>query len=380
MFSPGARRWRAPVHAVTLPYLMVLPVVLALVTIVALFFHSDVNVAMMWSQCHSHARIPQLSRIPIIGTPLCGLTSFFHAALDSHRTTALMAVILAYVGALSTVCTLESARPCNAPSRLIRNPTPAWLLFNLVGGAAVWQLIIVPAFLLRAKHHMVADPQLPTANSAATATASGTHPADHHDAHYQVRDRSIPDAEAIAIPVAVTLGYFLPSILMLAFNSYVTILLWLFFPLYVSAIRHIICYAIGKLRTSEPRTVHPEDTPPTLAFFYATPVLLSVLAHVFVIWNLTTPDDRAEMTRSTIKFIEIDFLFIAATVLYWVLVEVGWEVPLIMLGSSIAVGPGAGICLGWLLREKAMLNELEPEPITGHVPHRSDEQTPLLQS
>jgi hypothetical protein len=243
-----------------------------------------------------------------------------------------------------------------------------------VGGAAVWQLLIVPSFLLRAKH-MVADPHPPTVNSAAAATTTTTNQAQ---AQVQVRSRSIPDAEVIAVPVAVALGYFVPSILMLTLNSYVTILAWLFFPLYVSAIRYLVGWAIRRLRTSTPRLVHPEHTPPTLTFFYALPVLLSVLAHVLIIWNLTAPDDRTEMTRSSIKFIEIDFLFIAATVLYWVLVEVGWEVPLIMIGSTIAVGPGAGLCLGWLLREKIILNEMEP--IAADDDERPDEQSPLLPS
>jgi hypothetical protein len=82
------------------------------------------------------------------------------------------------------------------------------------------------------------------------------------------------------------------------------------------------------------------------------------------------------MTRSTIVFIEVDTQFIFWTVLYWMLVEVGWRVPLTTVLTSLLIGPGAGTCVGWMYREKLIHhdddgNESADEP--------ADEETPLLQ-
>ncbi len=64
-----------------------------------------------------------------------------------------MGAVLSMVGGLLTVSTIEAARICNAPSVLIAYPTGPWLVFTLVGGAFVWELVIVPAFLHRARRN-----------------------------------------------------------------------------------------------------------------------------------------------------------------------------------------------------------------------------------
>ncbi|EWG46062.1 hypothetical protein FVEG_15915 [Fusarium verticillioides 7600] len=142
---------KAPIHHYSYRSLIIPPILLAAATIVALFLHSDVNFALLWSQCHSHARLPGVSRIPGLGTPLCYLISFFRAALLSLRSRTVMGVVLAFIGGLLTVSTVESARICNAPNALIAYPTGPWLVFDLVGGAVVWELVIIPAFLHRAR-------------------------------------------------------------------------------------------------------------------------------------------------------------------------------------------------------------------------------------
>ncbi|KAL7954373.1 hypothetical protein V8C34DRAFT_294475 [Trichoderma compactum] len=330
--------WLAPpIQFASFKSLLVIPIILSVGTFVALFAHSDVDIALLWSQCHSRARIPGLSHIPLIGTPSCFLVSFFQCALDSLRSKAVMAVILSYVGALATVCTVESARRCNRPNSLIAKPTLWWLLFNLLGGAMVWQLVIVPAFLHRAKALVLAEKQ-----------SQGTGGEDSTVAAAEVEDigeegRTLPDSEAVAIPIAVAAGYFLPSILMLVFNSPATITVWLFFPLYV----------------------------------YALPIVLSIAAHAFVIWNLAQGDDRKKMTKLTVSFIEIDFQFIAWTVLYWVFVEAGWRVPLSMIAISVIAGPGTGTVLGWLYRERLVKNGFTSQSV-GESEDPSAEERPLL--
>ncbi|KAJ4306046.1 hypothetical protein N0V88_000841 [Collariella sp. IMI 366227] len=189
------RRPRPPLHHLSLRYLLIPPLLLALLTGVTLFLHSDTNTYMLYSQCHARSRLPWLSHIPLLGSPFCFLVSFFQEAIASVRAFGLMAVILGFVAGLLTVSTVESARVCNGPSVLIAYPTG-------------------------------------------------------------------------------------------------------------------LC--------------------------------------------LTQPDDRKEMTRSTLKFITVDAFFVGLTVLYWILVEAGWRVVLVMVAASVVLGPGAGICIGWIYREQTV--------------------------
>ncbi|KAI5461733.1 hypothetical protein BGZ63DRAFT_386539 [Mariannaea sp. PMI_226] len=378
-----ASRWRRPpIHSFSLHFLVIVPILLAIATVVMLFVQGDVNAAMLWSQCHSRALLPGVSRIPAIGTPLCYLISFFHVALDSLRSMAIMAVILAFVGGLLTVSTVEAARICNAPNVLIAYPTGPWLVFNLIGGAVVWQLAIIPAFFHSAQrlHADKKRRRLESANAQDAVTAG--------DAQAEAEDhgRHLPDTEVIAIPVSVALGYFLPSILMLALNTPVTIGIWLFFPVYVSLVRQLVRKAVVFVKKTEPALIHLESSQCSLIIVYALPVILSVVSHIFLIWNLTQSDDRKTVTKSSLAFIEIDIQFIAWTVLYWMLVEVGWRVPLATFASSLIIGPGAGTCLGWVYREK-LIHESHGDDDDEHADeHRhadepvqsADEDTPLL--
>ncbi|KAG5755102.1 hypothetical protein H9Q72_006440 [Fusarium xylarioides] len=350
---------KAPIHHFSYRSLIIPPILLAAATIVDLFLHSDVNFALLWSQCHSHVRLPGVSRIPGLGTPLCYLISFFRAALHSLRSRAVMGVVLAFIGGLLTVSTVESARICNAPNVLIAYPTGPWLVFDLVGGAVVWELVIIPAFLHRARSVLNAQRD------------------EGGDVHQIFTSRHLPDSELVAIPISVALGYFLPSFLMLFYTTPETIGIWLFFPIYVEIIRQIIRHTISALRRVDPTLVHLASNRWSLLFVYILPLVCSVLAHVSFIWSLTRPDDRKEMTRSIIVFIEVNSQFIFWTVLYWMLVEVGWRVPLTTIITSIVVGPGAGTCVGWIYREKLIHHDNDED--NGDNAQTPDEETPLLQ-
>lgn len=355
--------------------LMIVPVLLAIGTGVALFAHSDVNTPMLWSQCHSHSRIPGLSRVPVLGTPLCYIVSFFQEALNSNRTRAVMAVILSFVGALLTVCTAESARGCNRPARVVANPTPAWMLFNLLGGAIVWQLLIVPAQIQRLRNIFIRQKDGGRNDEQEVG-------GDELEALGIDLDRNLAGSEIVAIPVSVALGYYLPSTLMLYFNSPATIGTWLFFPAYVTVVRQAVRWAVQRAWDEmTERNIHLETHRRSLVPVYLVPLLASVASHVTIIWNMTQPDDRKEMTRSTVKFIEIDFAFIGVTVLYWVWVETNWKVPASMVGVSALLGPGTGTLAGWLLRENVIQRELGAlidTVVDEETSGEPSEQTPLL--
>ncbi|CAK7274655.1 hypothetical protein SEPCBS119000_006283 [Sporothrix epigloea] len=368
-------RRRHLIHLIGLRYLLVVPVALAILTSGVLFVHSDVNVAMLYSQCHARARLPFLSRIPVIGGPSCFLVSFFQEALaplGSTRAFTTMSVVLSFVASLLTVSLVEAARICNGPSVLIAYPTGPWLVFNLMGGAMVWQLLIIPAFFRRSQD-IAAIKNDPFPEESGPASLG------------QGRHLSVV-AEVVAIPVAVALGYFVPSLAMLLTAAPAAIAVWLFFPLYVSLIRQGVRFLVKRaLHNHSSQTLYLESHTPSLLAVYAAPLLLSLASHALVVWSLLTnqPDDRQEMTRSTLRVVEINFFFIVLTVLYWILVEAGWRVVAIVLGASVVLGPGAGLCLGWIIRERqlgmaeGLADEDEGEP-ESEDQVADGEETPLL--
>ncbi|KLU91306.1 hypothetical protein MAPG_09827, partial [Magnaporthiopsis poae ATCC 64411] len=131
---------------------------------------------------------------------------------------------------------------------------------------------------------------------------------------------------------------------------------WLLFPVAVAAVRRAARWVLLRARpeTAAP-SFHLEASRRALLAVYGLPTLFSAGAHV---WGLVVavfggagPDDRREMTRSTLRFVELDAVFVGLTVLYWVLVEGGWRPAAIMALVSAVLGPGAGVCAAWVWRE-----------------------------
>jgi hypothetical protein len=370
-----SKKFQPLVYRLSLPWLLIIPALLAIAGVVIAVVHSDLNLAALWSQCHARQRepLPFLSRVPVLGTPSCYMVSFFQFATASVVAVARMSIILAFVGALLTVSLVESVREANRGNVVIARPTLPWLLFNLVGGVLVWDLIIVPAFLRRAK-------TVQAAKESASGEAMRT---EDPEIDREVRGLS-SQVEAVAIPVSVALGFVLPSMIMLVLNDPVAILVWLFFPLGVGIIRWVV-ELVGMRMVTELEIMQLETRPLVLAAVYALPVLTSIVAQVLFFWSSTLRDDRKEMTRSTLKFIEIDFLLIGATVLYWVLVEGGVFAAAALAVVSLVLGPGAGLSVAWYLRERAIENYDDGlqseyvEPRANANEADATEETPLIQ-
>lgn len=361
---------RPLIHRLSLQWLVIVPLLLAVAIGLVFFQHSDYNIPALYSQCHARSRLPAISHIPVIGAPCCFIVSFFQTANASVRSFARMSVILSFLGALLSISLVESARICNKPSRVISKPTLPWLVFNLIGGALVWDLVIVPSFLSRAK-----EVQMARKSQEAQETREADPEID------KVARGLSSQVEAWAIPIAVAVGFVVPSVLMLVFNHPVAIVIWLFFPFWVALVRHAVkLVAINLIRDPEPYYIESHKAP--LIALYAIPVVCSVLAHGLLIWNIFSSDDRREMTRATIKFIEIDVSIIGVTVLYWLLVEAGVIVTLAMIVVSILLGPGAGLCGAWVLREKAIERYPCRAEATSNSTHVGvdSEETPLLRS
>lgn len=354
--NPSDRLPKVPVHRFSYRQLVAVPVILSagyVATIIALSLQ-DVNPGLLYSQCHARAKIPWLSHVPLLGAPACYLVSFFQYAVSSSRSAAVLSEILGLIGALLTVTSLEAARLCNASATLIAHPTGPWLIFNLAGGQLVWGLVIVPAFLRRAKdlEPVEASPERRLA-------------ADSRNVALGV--------EAVAVPVSVVVGFFIPSLLMLFTRSSVAVFAWLFFPVYVAIVRQLVRWVL--VRADAERfapSFRVEDSAASLCGLYLPAVAMSAAAHVWLIVSLFMADDRREMTRSCLGFIQIDGLFIGLTALYWILVEGGWKSAGMSVLVSVLLGPGAGVCAGWLSREYAAHGAVAGDGET------ANEETPLL--
>lgn len=365
--------------------LVILPLVLlAVVTAYILFLSSDANVNALFTKClpsqDTPATVlitddtPSLARLPMVGIPMCCLVSFFHAALDSVRSFVIMNEILSYVGALLTVTTMESARACNQSSWMIRNPTPAWLLFNLAGGAVVWQLAIIPSFLSHEKGRrktgrtaevarpdenrepLLAGPRDPHPGDRASEEDEGTHMSRHLD-----------PAEIPAISSGVALGYFVPCMPFLLVPGTASITAWLFFPAYTSVARIVTRRLAGWARNNTGDRVHPESSHAAIWTLYLLPIVWSAVAHWSLLYHLIfVSDDRSATTRAALGFIVADFSAIGLTVLWWIAAEAGWRLALFSLVVGIVIGPGGGLCAAWVLREEIMANHFSNMHVGKH--------------
>ncbi|KAI1429640.1 hypothetical protein F5Y12DRAFT_415191 [Xylaria sp. FL1777] len=365
-------------YQLPIQYVLIVPVFLSVFAALTLTIHGDVNVPLLYSQCHARSRLPAISHIPVLGAPACFLVSLLMFATASMRGVAQLSVCLAFLGALLTVCRVEAARACNQRSWNIRFPTLSWLAANLVGGTLVWDLWIVSTFLKHAKDMRVERVKQ-------DALEGGQQRGDLFEQEERVKlERSFTtEAEVYAIPVAVAVGFIVPSVLVLTLKCAVTVTVWLFFPLWVAVAHWIVKFAAVKLlRDNEPRYL--ESHPPSIAAVYALPFVASLLTHALFIWSLFCKDGSREMTKMALKFIRIDVIYLAATVLYWVFIESGLIPAVLLVVFSVILGPGAALCLTWFVREKAICtfavedeedesdNETDGDDSTVH------EDTPLL--
>lgn len=248
----------------------------------------------------------------------------------------------------------------------------------------------MPAFLRRARR---IGGRRSAAAAGPTLTGGATDPSLGESMRHLA-----PAAEVVAIPVAVAVGYVLPSVLMLVFHEPVSIGFWLFFPVHVSLIRRFVRFAASRLRRLgllkvEAETMYLESRRSALLAIYGVPVACSVASHALFIWSLTQPDDRSAMTRATDWLVAVDSLFVAVAVLYWVFVEAGWRtVALVVIPTSALLGPGAGICLGWVYRERVVAPDFvvlgaaadartqDPSAQERAAAATADEETPLIGS
>lgn len=318
-----------------LPLLLTPPLVITLTTFLLHLFLSflrDINIPLLYSQCHARSRLHFLSRIPVLGAPSCFLVSFWLETLDSFRGRVIMATLLGFVVGLVTVTTLESKRVANQRDGLVKRPGLwVWAPFVVLGGVSVtgWG---VPGLLRRGKEVSEVRPG-----------------AENGEAVRVLAMR----ADGVAIPVSVALGLVVPAVVMVWTRSPLAVGAFLLFPVWTSFLRKGIRVLLTRFQGETwTTTLHLSSSRLNLVAVYALPILLSVVAHGYLLYNLVTRrDDSHEVTRSTLKFILIDLGGLLTAVLYWVLVEAGWMAAAVFVVATLLAGPGAGVSLAWGWRE-----------------------------
>lgn len=351
--------------------------ILALVTIAAFIHAVHTNfstLAALWTPCNGP---PFLSQ-PDLPTPLCFAIHFFQNAHATLRGRLEQAIIVCFLAGLATITAVESGvevqhqadheacadeKKSNKENNLeeaqkywdekgsighkiMANLTISWLLYSLALGALAWQAIIVPAFLYR--QHQKRNSQ----------TQSQLHmQTDRTNADADVADTN---AYSPAIPLSIALGLFLPATLMLLLPSApLPIILFLLFPLWVTLIKSLLHPLTSFLITSQSKNINKE-------LLFIPPIIASTIAHIIFLFFITTTststitdpsiysgDDAsasASASTATLLLLEIDHAAIYLTTLYWIYIQFNTNIisVLVTLVATIAIGPGAAICVGWL--------------------------------
>lgn len=237
-------------------------------------------------------------------------------------------------------------------TRIVESPTIPWLLYQLAMGAFCWLSIIVPAAITH--HHQQEQQRQLTAGQNDTQKGA--------DAAKQAHS-------TLAIPLSITLGLLLPSALLLVLpTSTPIVLIWLIFPIWISLTQRLL--SILNL---------PKATDPIL---YTIPVLWSAAAHALLSLQFLAPHlipstiqtllspvaapASPTAVRSSMLLLEVDHAAILATYLYWLLATTtpGARTRVIATSvvSTLLLGPGAGVCIGWWSRGAVSSSNSESRP------------------
>lgn len=293
----------------------------------------------------------------MLGQFLCGIVTFFKLILSDPEGFLFLAVFLPFVAGLVTIVCLESSRVANQAHRVIKYPTPALMMVNIVGGLVVFPLVLCPAFLLKSQNEQRLEPLVPTVTAECASVISETTPLTHPTGRHV-----LSAAEIYSIPLSVFLGFIIPSItLFLHPDNEVLIALWQLFPVYVAILRYILRAVL--LRTVPHlcvNNIHVEGDNVGLLYVYGAPSTASLLIHLFHVWHALAPSSGPNpQVHAVLHVLVVDFWAIALTMIYWLWFEGGIKPATIALSAGLVAGPGAGVCGGWIMREKRKVQLLK---------------------
>lgn len=288
----------------------------------------------------------------------CTLSAFFRQCLTTTTSRAFIASFLAFVSALLTITHVEASRRFNQPSTILTRPALTWLALNIATGSVVLPIVLC-ATIKRHKDGIrlgrkATRPEIDPAMRPQSLSEQERPLISNHDADSPITpviyDRHLLSLQhTYAIPFAVLLGFVLPSVLLFECPSPPVATLWNFFPIAIYAAHALALRFLGDDRQS---SFHAERDVRSVVRIYAIPVTLSVLAHIYFVasWIWTQGEAQDEWGPAP-KLMLINFWAIIATYLYWLLIESSlWTVVCAVLIACLG-GPGAGISVGWVLKE-----------------------------
>lgn len=331
---------RLPVVETSLWKLSIVPVLISTISIVTISLSIDPDIALLWDICTSSSSpYPELSDVPVIGIPCCTLSTFFASTVATALGQIFMSVFLSFITALITTTMVESQRQDETPNVVVRYPAGSWLLVNVVSGAVVAPLVMAPASFYHSKTCLRKrqDP---------SRIASGD----------GLPNRAVRAQAKLAIPLSVTGGFIIPSIILIFAPSPTIVILWQFFPIYVAILFRLLTIIVSQL----PPTLLAVSQRRSIHLLFTIPILLSILSHVSLIIYVFSlllsqrHDDGSPLTTSALHVLAINFLTIFITLIYWLYIEGGTSTARAGLKWTLLVGPGAGVCFGWIAREEAM--------------------------
>ncbi|KAK0243036.1 hypothetical protein EDD85DRAFT_313709 [Armillaria nabsnona] len=291
---------------------------------------------------------------PMLGQFLCVIVTFFKLILSDPEGFLFLAVFLSFVAGLVTIVCLESSRVANQAHRVIKYPTPALMMANIVGGLVVFPLVVCPAFLLKSQNKQRLERLVPTVTAEGASVISETTPLIRA---LHLTDRHVLSAaEMYSVPLSVFLGFIVPSItLFLHPDNEVLIELWQLFPVYVAILRYISRTVL--LRTVPHlcvNNIHVESDNVELLYVYGAPSVVSLLTHLLYVWHAVVPSSGVPdpQVHAALHVLVMDFWAIVLTMLYRLWFEGGIRLATTALSASLIAGPGAGICVGWIMREE----------------------------
>ncbi|CAN8096011.1 unnamed protein product [Discula destructiva] len=334
------------------------------------------DLAPLWTNCSLNGGTGGITTTTTATTtslpaPLCLAIRFFQAAHASTRGQLEQAAIVSFLAALATVTATEaetaartramrggeqhhhegtkrgyssssSSSSSLAAAAVIGNLAVPWLLYSCALGALAWQCIIIPAFL-----HETASRRRHRRRERHEPQAATGRDKDEDDA-------AAAGVHSLAIPLSIAFGLLLPAVLMLLFpRNPVLIIIFLLFPIWIALARRLLI------------TLLPPASQPNPTATFALPIILSALSHTALcIYFLTSPSSSADQnppppppppSHSALHLLELDHAAIFLAALHWLYRKTDDDQPNTLalartLAVSLVLGPGAGVCVGWMAR------------------------------
>lgn len=271
----------------------------------------------------------------------CSITAFFDQTFNTDLGAAFMASLFAFIAAALTITHLEAAREFNRFSVFIKQPLLIWTLVNVITGSATFPLLLTVTLLYQARLHALGPQGKPIRQAGRHLTSA---------------------ADTFSIPLAVLLGFALPSLRLVQRRTELAIGVWNLFPLLVSLLQIVVRTILhGLASRASVKPWHAEQHTASLIRLYSLPILTSAVAHF---WLLSAMVNSIDELSHASHFMIVNGTSIFALYIFWIWYESDGRATGVSLFCAVCLGPGAGVSVGWILQERLPSPTLSGLPIS----------------